>query len=580
MGANLSPTGVTFRVWAPNATGVHVSRKAEGWTKANPMAREPSNAEYWSCDIPNLTAGDEYQFVIDNQGEHWRADARSRDVNDDDQTDVSSFVVDPTFQWSTFSTPRFDELILYQVHVGSFAGMNDNLACPGGTATFDTFAKKLEYIKNLGFNALALLPLSEFPSTINMGYAPSNFFAPETAYGSPASLRALVDLAHQKDLAVIFDVVYNHASTQSNRLWNYDGDDHDGGIYFEKGGDSPFGHKLAHWKIDVKNFCLDNARMWLDEYRGDGLRFDVAHGIARDSLTHILSGLRANPFWKDKFFIAEWDGNDRNNWPDVIHNIGFNAVWEMDSVFAFSRAVARNDAIGNIKKLINLGFDNHWNRVVYLLGSHDNIRDGEGGHADQTPRFPIERFGGRTSWFARAQCRMGYALTAFSPGVPMLFMGCEGHHHGYWWPNPDNNPVHNDHRLDWSIMGDPIGAPMQRLVADANNARRQNPALRSQTLEFTHEDPASSVIAFKRWTDDGNVIVAVANFSDTDWLNHDYAVLTSTPGQWQEIFNSQSPDYDGYPNSGNFGHQPWTQADGKIAINLPKWSVLLFRKMD
>jgi 1,4-alpha-glucan branching enzyme len=608
MGANPHAGGCTFRVWAPNASAVHVAFLSEDWAKGNhPMSREPGNGAYWSCDVDvdvhgsPVGPGAEYQYVIDNKdgkpagagGENWRPDAYSRDVNDtdavtNDPEDVSSLVVDPRNdwgpgrQWTPFGTPRFDDLVLYQVHTGSFAGLNDGLPAPGRTATFDTVSAKLDYVRGLGFNALALLPLGEFRGTAGLGYAPTNWFAPETAYGSPASLRRFVDLAHSKGLAVLFDVVYNHGATEGNRLWNYDGQDRDGGIYFEDGGDSEFGHRPAHWKLDVKNFFLDNARMWLDEYRGDGLRFDVAHGIARDSLKHVIGNLRLNPFWRDKYFVAEWTGDDRGAWPGVVYDLGFNAVWEMDSAFAFRRAVGGDDPVGNMEKVITLGFGNHWNKVLYLLGSHDNIRDGQSGN-DRTGGvhlYPAQYFGGRGNWHGRAQCRMGWALTAASPGVPMMFMGCEGHHHGYWWPNADRNPAHDDHRFDWSIVGDSVGAPMQRMVRDANNARWNNPALRTHTLDFTHRDRDNGVLAFKRWNDSGNVVLVVAHFGERQWQNRDYGVETRTPGRWEEIFNSQSPEYGGYENSGNFGHRPWTQADGKIYVNLPKWSVQIWRKVE
>ena len=87
------------------------------------------------------------------------------------------------------------------------------------------------------------------------------------------------------------------------------------------------------------------------------------------------------------------------------------------------------------------------------------------------------------------------------------------------------------------------------------------------------------MVAFKRWNDRGNVVLVVANFSDRQWRNRDYGVQDGHAGQWEEIFNSQSPEYGGYDDSGNFGHRPWTQGDGRIYINLPKWSVLMFRKI-
>jgi 1,4-alpha-glucan branching enzyme len=289
---------------------------------------------YWSADVSAVTVGDHYKFVIVNGPEVWRVDAYARDV-DDEGEHVHGIVVDPRAHWAPFATPRFDDLILYQLHLGSFAGLNDGIPVDGETATFQQIESKLDYVRGLGFNALALLPLGEFPMRSGLGYAPTNWFAPETAYGNPAELRRLVDLAHRKGLAVIFDVVYNHASTTGNRYWEYDGDRQDGGIYFREGGDSPWGRIPAHWQREVRNFFLDNARMWLDEYRGDGLRFDAAHYIPWESTRHIIEGLRANPFWRDKFLVAEWNGDRRDQWPAVIRELGFNAVWGMSGPWAF-----------------------------------------------------------------------------------------------------------------------------------------------------------------------------------------------------------------------------------------------------
>jgi hypothetical protein len=87
----------------------------------------------------------------------------------------------------------------------------------------------------------------------------------------------------------------------------------------------------------VRNFFLDNARMWLDDYRGDGLRFDAAHLIQWEALQFILFGLRQNPFWRDELFIAEWDGNDRGRWPYVLRDIGFDSLWGMSGPTPFAR---------------------------------------------------------------------------------------------------------------------------------------------------------------------------------------------------------------------------------------------------
>jgi 1,4-alpha-glucan branching enzyme len=579
-----------FRVWAPHASAAWVTGDFCAWN----VGQHPLSAEgggYWATVVPGVRAGALYKFVFRHgQDEPWRVDAYARDVDSDAQGNMNGLVVDGTASWNAFGTPRYDDLILYQLHVGSFVGCNDGIPTQpcdgqGWVATCDQVICKLRYIRDMGFNALALLPLGEFPRPANqahMGYAPTNWFAPESDYGWPRNVRSLVNEAHRLGLAVIFDVVYNHASVDRNYYWNYDGYDLDGGIYFEGGGDSSFGRIPAHWKSEVRQFFLDNARMWLEDYRGDGLRFDAAHLVQKESLQHILYGLRLNPYWRDKFMIAEWTGDDRARWKGVLDEIGFDALWGMAGPYGFREAVRRGafggDAVETMLSVMELApYSHHWNIVRYYLGSHDQIRDGKSG-AEGDHRYPVEKLGGRGSWIARAQCRMGWALTVAVPGVPMMFMGCEGHLPGYWWPTLDANPVHRDHRFDWSKVGDEIGAPMQRLVEDANRMRRDHPALRSHSLDVTHPDHVNNLLAFRRWNDGGDVVLVVANFSGRDWP--EYAVRTGTGGSWQEIFNSQAPCYGGYEDSGNGPGVRWCDGAGYLHVRIPSWSVLAFRKAD
>lgn len=580
-----------FRVWAPHAHEVFVTGAFCGWREDGHALTHEGNG-YWAGSVANIGAGAPYKFVLKNGAAHWRVDAYARDVDSDDANVFHGLVVDRRAVWSPFSTPRFDDLIVYQLHVGSYAGHGDGIparAIAGGkgwVATCDQIIPKLDYIRDLGFNAIALLPIGEVPGSVeqsHMGYAPTDWFAPETDIGSPRDVRELVNEAHRRGIAVIFDVVYNHASIDDNHYWNYDGYTNDGGIYFEGGGDSAFGRIPAHWKNEVREYFLDNARMWLEDYRGDGLRFDAAHLIQWESLQHIIFGLRQNELWRDKLMVAEWTGEDRANWKNVIKDIGFNAVWGMSGPYAFREAVRRGafggDAVESMLSVMELApYENHWNIVRYYLGSHDQIRDPKSG-AERDHRYPVEKLGGRDSWTARAQCRMGWALNVTVPGIPMLFMGCEGHLPGYWWPTLDQNPIHGDHRMDWSKVGDPIGAAMQALVRGANQLRWSHSALRSHSLDVTHTDRQNNVLAFRRWNQDGDVVLTIANFSEQEWHGFDYAVRTGVVGSWQEIFNSQAPEYGGYADSGNGPSARHADAGGYVHIRLPKWSVLCFRQI-
>ena len=125
---------------------------------------------------------------------------------------------------------------------------------------------RLAYIRDLGFTAIELTPVQEFTGDRSWGYNPSFYFAPESAYGSPHDLRALVDEAHALGLAVLFDVVYNHVSNTDNPLWELDGDARDGGVYLQRFRTPWSEYAPAYWKPQVRDFFLDNARMYLTEY--------------------------------------------------------------------------------------------------------------------------------------------------------------------------------------------------------------------------------------------------------------------------------------------------------------------------
>ena len=145
------------------------------------------------------------------------------------------------------------------------------------------------------------------------------------------------------------------------------------------------------------------------------------------------------------------------------------------------------------------------------MGSHDECGDDKQGQKGS--RHFVERFGGRQNWYARAKARMAWALNVAIKGTPMLFMGSECHLDGYWHDGAD---VNGEHRFDWSIAGDSMGMGMRYLVQAANQTRWNHPALRNGGLEVTHRDP-SGVIAFKRWNNDGDVVLVVVNASDMSY---------------------------------------------------------------
>ena len=154
-----------------------------------------------------------------------------------------------------------------------------------------------------------------------------------------------------------------------------------------------------------------------------------------------------------------------------------------------------------------------------------------------------------------------------------MFMGAEGHHDRFW----DPSDKHGDRRLDWNLVGDATGSAMQRMVRDVNNLRWQHAVLRSAAGNVVHVDDAGQVVAFKRYTLDGDVVLVVINVSDNRWDDRAYGVnMGGESHTWAEIFPTGSRDR-GINTNGNFGAAIEVEA-GKLFIDLPSWCVLMFRK--
>jgi 1,4-alpha-glucan branching enzyme len=600
MGSLLTPAGCRFRVWAPNASRVQVVLDNIANPPAFDLGPEPGTGN-WSADqVAGIAVGTKYQYVITNQGgpnnnnaQPWyRTDARAQQVESSASTSMG-YVIDPslfTTARQPFVTPAFQDFLIYQLHVGSFAGRNDGIGVTNNTATFVDVMSKLDYIRGLGFNAIEPLPITDFLCDVGgagEGYGPSDLFASEDAYAtSPdkavSEFIQLIDAAHAKGLAVILDVVYNHAAILDNRYWQYDGNyagnpGQQGGIYFVDGHPTPWGAGFAVWQQEVKDLLLDNARMYLGSFLVDGLRFDAVQAIPSDAVAYVVQEVRKE--FPDKYLIAEYNPYDSSSAAsppaDPYGTLGFSATWDLSSPWDTFSALGGTNVVNLLLARIGSFSDpNPWHQVSYLTGCHDQIYGGQG---DSGVYF-TQRFGGRGNGWACAKARLAWALNATLAGTPMMFMGTEGHFDGFWDPVVQSATAY-DHRFDWQQVGDPTGAPMQQMVRDINQLRWNHEALRSSAGFVTHTDGQNQVVAFKRYDLSGDVLLVVVNAGNGQWSGNQYGVSLAgdNSGSWQEVFNSQAPVYGGVGTVGNFG-ATLSPAQGELWINLPSWGVLVFAK--
>lgn len=551
MGAVPYDEGTTFRVWAPNASAVSVAGTFTSWqTNSVPLVSE--NNGYWSVDVRGAVVGDQYKFIITNRDTKqvlWKNDPYARELTNS----AGNSIIAGTFfafRWPGYSTPSWNELVIYELHVGSFKFAGN------GRGNFDTVVNNLQYLQRLGINAIQLLPSDEFPMDISWGYNPSYIFAIETAYGGPDGLRKLVDAAHKLGIAVIYDVVYNHLGPDDLDLWQFDGwnQEQHGGIYFYNDWRrvTPWGETRPDYgRGEVRQYIRDNALCWLEERGCDGLRFDSTVNIRNaegrndnpgadipdgwNLMRWINSEVRQRQPWK--LTIAE-DLQD-NSWLTRATDqsgAGFSAQWgatfvhKLRDIMCASRDEDRDMAA--LQDTITQRFNGDaFQRVVYTE-SHDEVAAKNG-----KKRVPEQISPGNADGFyAQKRSTLGAAIALTAPGIPMLFMGQEFLEWGSWSDGTE---------LDWSKETRLEG--ILNLYRDMIHLRRnwdnKTRGLSGQNVNVYHVNNTDKVIAYHRWANGGagDDVLVLVNFADRTYDN--YHLGFPRGGTWRVRFNS---DWRGY----------------------------------
>ncbi|HEX4522159.1 MAG TPA: malto-oligosyltrehalose trehalohydrolase [Casimicrobiaceae bacterium] len=271
----LDDGAVRFRLWAPAARQVGLC--LDGEPRPLPLAAAPDG--WFELTTREASRGTRYRFRIDD--ELSVPDPASRHNPQD--VDGPSAVVDPFgFDWDDedWLGRRWEDAVIYELHVGTFT--------PEGT--FAAIEAKLDHLCRLGATALELMPIGDFSGARGWGYDGVLPFAPDASYGEPAALKRLVVAAHRRGLMVFLDVVYNHFGPVGNYLHRY------APQFFTSRHRTPWGHAInfdgAESRV-VRDFFIDNALYWLDEFHFDGLRLDAVHSIRDDSAPDFLDELAA-----------------------------------------------------------------------------------------------------------------------------------------------------------------------------------------------------------------------------------------------------------------------------------------------
>jgi maltooligosyltrehalose trehalohydrolase len=321
-GAEITPArAVRFRLWAPGARRVELALYDAHGAGARYLDM-PACGEGWLELTTDAAApGTLYRYRIDGQVEV--PDPASR-FNPDDVSGPS-MVVDPaSFEWTDASwrCPPWHEAVVYELHTGTFT--------PEGT--FPAIERKLDHLAELGITAIELMPLADFPGARGWGYDGVLPFAPDSSYGTPDDLKHLICAAHQRGIAVMLDVVYNHFGPEGNYLGRY------APQFFTERHHTPWGAAInfdGEASRPVRDFYLHNALYWLTEYRFDGLRFDAVHAIRDSSSPHILTEIartiRSGPGRSRTVYLVLENARNEAHWLALPGGADtFDAQWNDD----------------------------------------------------------------------------------------------------------------------------------------------------------------------------------------------------------------------------------------------------------
>jgi 1,4-alpha-glucan branching enzyme len=612
MGATLVGDGATFRLWAPGArevyiiTGEHGGAGEPGWAPGDGDALVRRDDGTWTGFVPGLTDGSRYRFWVVGYGSTgFKRDPYARELTTDPAFPNADCIIrDPYgYPWHDqgWRPPRFDDLVIYQLHVGAFYAVDEegHDTRERQPARFLDLLFRIDYLRELGVNAILPLPIQEFPGVFSLGYNGTDYFSPEMAYrvmddvelrrylgaanvllarydkpplrldqlrSGPDQLKCVIDLCHLAGLAVLLDVVYNHAGGgfDDQSLWFLDrrpkvGEpvaNQEDSLYFTRSGWAG-GLVFDYSKPFVRQFLIDNAKFFLEEYHVDGLRYDEVSVIDNHGGWFFCQDLTSTlRFAKPQAIqIAEYWNDHR--WLAVRRppsGMGFDAALADPLRDAIRDAVAAaahgRDAFVSLDRVAGAlyppyGFPTA-SSAVQCVENHDVV------YLGRSPRIAsLADPGDSRSWYARSRARVATGMVLTAPGIPLLFMGQEILEDKQW----SDNTAYFRHTLLWwdGLTAESAMHDHREFVRQLLRLRHEHAALRGDRVNVFHVHNENRVIAFHRWIDgEGRDLIVVASLNESTLPRYDLGFPLS--GVWTELFNSDL--YDHYPNpwvAGNAG---------------------------
>ncbi|MEA5568069.1 alpha-amylase family glycosyl hydrolase [Anabaena sp. UHCC 0399] len=525
---------IEFKLFAPHNKGAALIGDFSNWQE---IAMAKGDDGYFRTTVDLEDGTYQYKFRVQTKSWFFEPD-QWVDVTDPYATDIDELsgkdngvvrikdgeiIVDTyVWQYDDQPLPADEELVIYELHVSDFSGGEDDRHARG---KYKHVIEKLDYLSELGINAIELMPVKEYPGDYSWGYNPRYFFATESSYGSTADLKHLIDECHHRGIRVLMDGIFNH-SEASSPLTQID---HDYWYHHEpRDPDNNWGPEFNYELYDedldtypARKFIGDTIRFWIEEYHIDGIRYDAARQIANYDFMHWIvpetkQAAGAKPFYNVAEHIPETtsitnvDGPMDGCWHDSFyHTITAHICGETFDLENLKDVIdCKRQGFMGATNVVNYLTNHDHNHLMVELGDR-NIFDEEA--------------------FKRAT--LGAAILLTSVGVPLIWMGEE---FGEYKPKQPEAS-----KLDWQLLGNDLNRSLFEYYKGLIHLRKNNHALYTEKIDFIHENPEAKVIAYSRWNAEGSRVVVVANFSE-NFLAGYHVPNFPCGGTWHEW----TGDYD------------------------------------
>jgi 1,4-alpha-glucan branching enzyme len=588
--------GVRFATWAPNARRVSVVGDFNQWHGLRHAMRVRGQSGVWELFIPGVSAGEKYKFeVLDANGKlQLKADPYGNHFEMRPAT--AAIICPPTdFQWTDDQWLARRELwdwqhspiSIYELHPGSW-----RRAADGSFLNFRDMAPLLaDYVAQMGFTHVELLPITEHPLDDSWGYQSTGYFAPSRRFGSPDDFRFFINHLHSRDIGVILDWVPAHFPRDAHALARFDGT----ALYEHedprRGEHTDWGTLIFNYgRNEVRNFLLASANYWLEEFHLDGLRVDaVASMLYLDysrnpgewaaNLYGGRENLEAIDFLRElnTLTLGQHPGiltiaEESTAWPQVtrptwVGGLGFSIKWNMGWMHDTLHYMALEPIYRQYHHdQLTFGLMYAFTENFLLPFSHDEVVHGKRSLLSKMPGDEWQRF---------ANLRLLYTYLYTYPGAKLLFMGCELGEPGEW---------QHHGQVSWELLEETPHRGLQQIVGDLNRLYRSEPSLHRNGFDASGfewidcHDSTQSVLSYLRW-DGADFHIVILNF--TPVVRTDYCIGVPRAGRYREVLNSDSRFYGGSDvgNGPDITSEPmnWMRRENAIRLTLPPLGALVLK---